>query len=453
MFRTINVLLIALIMTPLAHANWVDDWFDANSSANASVYISQERGFATMGSFQGRLKTKSDYLMTVAPPKLSVGCGGIDIFMGGFSFLNPDYLVDKAERILRAAPYVAFDLALNEFCTSCSAIKDRAENIINALNGLQIDECKAAKGLVVSANHLIHGREDQAVDVLQKNMVQGLDTLFTDAKKDVEDKPGANFKKAVDNSGMSAELKEELKKSGSILDRIGSKVGMNTTQIRQIRALIGDVQVNLTDNAINAFYYPGCDEATYKKLIEGKPLSKSSYSSGCAESSGSNLTDEVQNLLQSISDKITTNKNTSLSAEEKNFVGITPYPVKSTLNTASLYGDNQVAVIRDTMLQPTLHGYAFAIFSNILVNSKTSIEEYKALVDSGDGKLTKQLSAALDELLKKTADKGSEARESYLATISDTENLLAILERYGNMKQVIDDTLQQNSFTVNRSND
>jgi hypothetical protein len=171
------------------------------------------------------------------------------------------------------------------------------------------------------------------------------------------------------------------------------------------------------------------------------------------ESSGSNLTDEVQNFLLSISDKITANKTSALSAGEKNFVAITPYPVKNTLNIASLYGANQVGVVRDTMLQPTLHGYAFAIFSNILVNSKASIEEYKALVDSGDGKLTKQLSAALDELLKKTAEKGSEARESYLATISDTENLLAILERYSNMKKVIDETLQQNSFTANRSND
>jgi conjugative transfer pilus assembly protein TraH len=449
--RILYAIIISLFVSQTAQANWVDDWFDANNTTNSSYYLSQERGFATVGSFQGRLKTKSDYLLTASAPKLSVGCGGIDVFLGGFSFLNPDYLVDKAERILRAGPYVAFGMALNEACTSCATYIDRAENIMNALNSLQIDECKAAKGLIVSANHLLHGREDQAVDVLQKNIVSGLDNLFTDAKKDVEDKPGQAYKTAVDSSNMTAELKEELKQSGMLLDRIGAKVGMNASQIRQVRALIGDVQVNLTDSALNAFYFPGCDEATYKKLIDGKPLTKSSYGSACAESTGSNLQDVVSDMLTSIADKITGAQAAALSANEKNFVATTPYPIKSTLNTAALYGENQVAVVRDTMLQPTLHGYAFAIFSNILVNSKASIEEYKALIDSGDDKLTKQISAALEELLKKTAERSIEARENYLATLSDTENLLAILERYSGMKEFIDDTLKDNSFTANRS--
>jgi len=449
MSKILNIAFIIIISVPMfAYANWAEEWYDANSAADPSVYMSQERGFATMGSFSGRLKVKNDHLMTISPPKLSVGCGGIDLFMGGFSFLNPQYLVEKGERILRAAPYVAFNMGLNALCSSCASAIDKAENIINALNSMQIDECKAAKGLVVSANHLLHGEADQAVEALQKNMVSGLDTLFTEAKKDVEDKPGKAFKKAVDNSNMSSQLKDELKKSGNILKRIAEKSGISSSQAKQIRALIGDVKVTLTDNELHAAYFPGCDQATYKNLINGTPFSKNESSSACAQTSGKSLSELVSDMLISISDKIATGRENSLTPAEKNFISMTPFPVKRILNTASKHGANQVTAVRNSMLQPTLHGYAFAIFMNILVNTKGAIEEYKALIDSGDGSLTKQLSSAIEKLLKKTAEKGSEARENYVATMKDTQAIMDTLRLYEDksifIQKVIGEAIYEN---------
>ena len=85
--------------------------------------------------------------VTFSPPRLKVGCGGIDLFLGGMSFLNAKYLVQKAERILQAAPAFAFDMAMNEYCKECKAIKDFMEHASDALNSIQSNDCRLAKRL------------------------------------------------------------------------------------------------------------------------------------------------------------------------------------------------------------------------------------------------------------------------------------------------------------------
>ena len=79
-----------------------------NKRFRPQVYKGAERGYYFGGSFSGRVPVKSDPLVSIQPPRLSVGCGGIDVFTGSFSMLNPEYLVQKAERVLESAPFTAF---------------------------------------------------------------------------------------------------------------------------------------------------------------------------------------------------------------------------------------------------------------------------------------------------------------------------------------------------------
>ncbi|WP_237384784.1 conjugal transfer protein TraH [Yersinia enterocolitica] len=68
----------------------------------------------------------------------------MDAFLGGFSFLDPDYLVEKAQRAMQAAPYVAFDMALKTMCKECADTLGKIEQITNFLNGIQLNECALA---------------------------------------------------------------------------------------------------------------------------------------------------------------------------------------------------------------------------------------------------------------------------------------------------------------------
>ena len=89
----------------------------------------------------------NDHLFSVQAPRFKVGCGGIDLFMGGFSFLNANYLVQKFQKILQAAPAMAFDMALTTLCEQCANGMKAMENLANRLNNLQMNDCHDAKVL------------------------------------------------------------------------------------------------------------------------------------------------------------------------------------------------------------------------------------------------------------------------------------------------------------------
>ena len=115
--------LSAMGMAAPAHAqSWAEHWFDNVTYTSPGSFEDQARGYVTAGGFSGRVDVHNDYLMSVTLPKVRAGCGGIDMFLGGMSFLDPDYLVQKLESILQAAPAVAFQYLLADEKHSDSSV-------------------------------------------------------------------------------------------------------------------------------------------------------------------------------------------------------------------------------------------------------------------------------------------------------------------------------------------
>ena len=137
-----------LIFSHAASAAWVDDWLNQRTTTSPNYFFGQQRGYYSGGSFSARWPNSVSYPVTVEMPRIKSGCGGIDVFMGGFSFLNTDYLVDKLQGILSGAASVAFDLGLKTLCEQCSNTIKNFEAISDKLNSMQLDECAAAKELV-----------------------------------------------------------------------------------------------------------------------------------------------------------------------------------------------------------------------------------------------------------------------------------------------------------------
>jgi len=89
----IVALLVGLLVGTIARAGFVDDWITQKSETSPGYFEGQKRGYFTGGSFSARWPQTRDYLASFEPPRLKFGCGGIDAFMGGFSFMNFEYLV------------------------------------------------------------------------------------------------------------------------------------------------------------------------------------------------------------------------------------------------------------------------------------------------------------------------------------------------------------------------
>ncbi|MCL4476590.1 MAG: conjugal transfer protein TraH [Nitrospirae bacterium] len=120
---------------------------DIKASAPKS-YQGQERGYYVGGTASMQFNFQDQPLVSFTPPSAKVGCGGIDIVWGGFSYLNFEYLVQKLQAILSAAPAFAFQLALGVLCPDCKNILDSLDALANMINNINVNSCQASKALV-----------------------------------------------------------------------------------------------------------------------------------------------------------------------------------------------------------------------------------------------------------------------------------------------------------------
>jgi conjugative transfer pilus assembly protein TraH len=125
--------------------SFLDNTITQLKGLSPQVYQGQQRGYYMGGSASIRIPQDTIQPFSFTPPKVSAGCGGIDIAMGGFNYLNFSALVQKLQLILQAAPAMAFDLALGVLCPACKTIMDNLEHFSDIINSLNMDTCKASK--------------------------------------------------------------------------------------------------------------------------------------------------------------------------------------------------------------------------------------------------------------------------------------------------------------------
>jgi hypothetical protein len=117
-----------------------------------------ERGYVGFGSLSIRVPDANVNIrpFSFTPPFIKKGCGAIDIAMGGFNFLGFDYLVQKLQQILQAAPAFAFQLALEVFVPQVSQVLSKINAIADMINNINFDACKASSTLVHAVAPTLH---------------------------------------------------------------------------------------------------------------------------------------------------------------------------------------------------------------------------------------------------------------------------------------------------------
>ena len=116
----------------------------STTETSAGYYKSQVSGLATLGGARVRWGGVDNIRpFNVQSPSINIGCSGIDMVFGGFSYLNFEYLIQKLKKISTAAPAFAFKMALSTLCKDCDTIMTALEDIANTINGLNFDSCQA----------------------------------------------------------------------------------------------------------------------------------------------------------------------------------------------------------------------------------------------------------------------------------------------------------------------
>ncbi|MES1934323.1 conjugative transfer pilus assembly protein TraH [Salinisphaera shabanensis T35B1] len=124
---------------------------DMSNFTAPGVYETQRRGVISGGSYSGRNKIMNENLLSVVPPSVGAGCGGIDLFGGSFSYISADRLVNLFRSVASNAKGYAFQIALKEMCETCMATIESLQKKLQALNQMSLNSCEAAQGIVTDS--------------------------------------------------------------------------------------------------------------------------------------------------------------------------------------------------------------------------------------------------------------------------------------------------------------
>src|ERR1700720_1251727 len=110
MKRTIKLIIMAFILFNSAHAGInqdLNDYFNklgfSSNVTSASAYHGQSAGYYSGGSLVARNVVRDVQIAQIDLPSYRSGCGGIDLYAGGISFIKADELISTLKNILNSA--------------------------------------------------------------------------------------------------------------------------------------------------------------------------------------------------------------------------------------------------------------------------------------------------------------------------------------------------------------
>jgi len=450
-----NKLLTAVLVMALApalpaqqvHAGWVDDWLTQSNSTSTGYFQGQQRGYYSAGSFNGRWKSTADYPLTVEPPRIKSGCGGIDVFMGGFSFMDADYLTDKLQAILTNAAAVAFDLGLKTLCEQCSNTIKNLEAISDKLNSMQIDECGAAKELVgiVMDENGVHSsevmQEKLGTAIKENKLVSGASEMWDQLTK--EEKANNGQVNAGDVSAVTSECNADVRNmflsGGSMLTNVGGQMSIPSSHIDLIRGLVGDLKLEGAANAYKVSYMPPCSENnpdSIKTFANGDIYIKTE-GGHCQQVTDTNrdMGVYINTMLTGIATKLR-NKGV-LTATEQTFLDSNPLSPLPILKSAVATSTDGAAI--SGLADITARAYSLQMISDLYVRAEMiarkakEILEKKAVSSGGPEKCAAVVFAEhadqdISVMLTKIDQLKVAAKASYVASANEMNSILSYLE-------------------------
>ena len=446
-------------------AGWIDDWVDQKVYSGPSYIKGQQRGYYSGGSFSARWPVKKDYLLTVQPPRIKAGCGGLDIFTGGISFMNFDYLVKKLERILQSAPAAAFDLALNVLCEPCSKAIKSIESIANGLNGMSLDECKASKAIAAytldktgASDFLSNTDEDnEELENYYSDYLnaQGLQDSYQKTKENIMGMGGVAVPNADAQSlvvGCPDEVTAIFFRQGSMIANLNEKIGLNESReyIELVRGFIGDIVLEMAGpRGVVINTVPPCSgnkEKTVDNLLNGDVEARRLSDDQCVSvgDSRANFTEYVKQMIIDIAGSY--QNKTPLTAAQVAFINSNPLSISLVIKGA--IASNNVEVVAANLADPTAKALAYRMMDDMYHRIWFMIQRGQLIASKAQPKPGVPAETCRFEVIKPQIDKLSalgdkvdktreSLRSSYFTALAEIDAVYNLVEKFQKANVII----------------
>jgi conjugative transfer pilus assembly protein TraH len=306
---------------------------------SGEIYQGQKAGYMTGGGITVRGKIINSKPVSISLPSFDAGCGGIDIFNGGFTFINHQQLVETLKSIGSSAMGYAFLLGLETVSPQVSGVIKNLQNWSNQVNALNINSCEAAKFAVGSA---WPKRTAASQEVCRR--IAGDDGMFTNYVKARHD--------CAQKNKYDGMMSADSKKNGFLRDEFNIAwesiqkqpyLSRDKELAEFFMSLIGTVIFH-KDSSPERLASKIKDESFLQAMIEGgKTTIYQCKGQNCLQvsekemdfSSSNSWLGRVRNQLISMQEKILSD--TELSEEEKALLTRSRLPLYKIVNVLTAY--------------------------------------------------------------------------------------------------------------------
>lgn len=457
--RGVLIILLCLILsiTPTT-AGWLDDWFDQAVSTSPNYFEGQKRGYFTAGSFSARIPTKADYLFSIEKPRLKFGCGGIDMFLGGFSFVNFEYLVQKFQRLIQAAPIVAFQIALNTLSSALTTQLGEVEKIINALNQLQLDECRILKPFTtIDLTKDDAGKQFEAAAQAALESTGATNLLYslfkgsktTNTQDEAKTSSGTTITADKLIEGCPTELQSLINEmtNRSIYDYVASRYPAMNSLRGNLRAIVGDLSVIRGVSSYAFSYEPPCSQAKTDLLKESVLYIKTcSNNTECCIQESTKFKDKIALLVERA--KSNALRKQAPPDEYENLVKMSPLPVHMFVRYSIVSKDPTVlysisdAVAKGVFYQATLDmirevDKAIAYLEKVAsIGGANTSQDKPCAIDLKTREEVKRLRENLAMFLE-------DVRQAYIAAVSEQNSIVSYVSAYRDFEAFVYKSVSQ----------
>lgn len=118
------------------------------------AYNSATRGGFVGGGIVMRTPIKPINLVSFDPPRINAGCGGIDLYMGSFSYINKAEFTQVLRSIMNNAIGLMFNAALQSINPSLAKLLNDMQNEVKKLNEMFSNTCNVARAALTDTGAL-----------------------------------------------------------------------------------------------------------------------------------------------------------------------------------------------------------------------------------------------------------------------------------------------------------
>lgn len=207
------------------------------NNTSARAFESASRHVISGGSTYVRNKIFNRDVISLTPPSFAAGCGGLDLFIGSFSFINKDQLVQLFRSIAQNAVGYLFMLAINTISELIGVNMKWFQELVQKINNLLSNSCQLAMGIVDAGLNAIKG---------EKENTKAMNDIATNGRDVYEAMRNAPFLRGGDNSGASVSTNED----GTTKDtssNMGNLVAKSLNKLKMNSMFSSDTKIKIAD--------------------------------------------------------------------------------------------------------------------------------------------------------------------------------------------------------------